>query len=110
MSSSKKKSDFSWKSGQAIKSEEYDALGNVRSVGFSKLADALHVDPELRKQKRLSKLKGKNSTASRKEDLVIDESNSGISENYTPSDDNSRLIGKPDQFKGFDRFKPQNKK
>lgn len=103
-----KKKDFAWKAGETIKSEDYSPLGSVKEVGFSKLADALYADPELRKQQRISQLKRplKNKKS---DEFMIENSSSGISEDYTPSNA-SKLIGKPQKITGLTRFKEKDPK
>ena len=55
MSPQKKKS-FAWKAGNKLPNEEYDPLGNVREVGFTKLADGIYADPAPRREARKKKL------------------------------------------------------
>lgn len=101
-------SDFGWKTGETIKADTYDALGNVRETGFAKLSDALYADPELRKRERASQL-NKPLKSLKPGELVMEDSASGISEDYTPSNA-SKLIGKSKKFQGLDRFKNKDKK
>jgi len=102
-STKKKKNNFDWKSGAAIKSDEYNPLGNVRDAGFNKISNALYVDPELRKKERVKNLT-EPKAKTKNEEFLIEQSSSGISDDFSSSNA-EKLIGKPKKFTGLDRFK-----
>lgn len=82
--------------------EEYDPLGDVRDVGFTKIADGIYADPNLRRQARRSKLV--RPLKASQGDYVFDGSDSGLSDQFTPSEA-SRLIRKDARgLKGILRF------
>lgn len=98
-----KKKNFSWEKGSQLSQDEYDALGNVRDVGFNKLADGIYADPVKRKEARGKRLSGSAKLTDR--GFFKEESESGLHEEYTPSEA-SRLIRKESRgFKGIQRFK-----
>jgi hypothetical protein len=115
--SDKKDKNFDWKQGQVLDDDNYDPLGDVRVRGLPKLKKATHADPVKRKQEReeliLSKQsKPYKSTVKKDDDLVIEESQSGLSEDYE-STEAKKLIDQGGRFKGVDRFgknKNNNKK
>ena len=108
MSPQKKKS-FAWKAGNKLPNEEYDPLGNVREVGFTKLADGIYADPAPRREARKKKLVQvvKKTDAG----FFAEASDSGLKEEFTPSEA-SRVIRKDSKgIKGILRFgKPTPKK
>lgn len=112
MPPAKKSANFDWEKGSQLKSDMYDALGNVAETGFKKLADGILADPLERKKRRKEKLK-KNLILQNSE-IVIEESESGLHTEYTPSEA-SRLIHKDSKtLRGINFFKksqpPKNKK
>lgn len=102
MPANKAKKEFHWEEGEKLTQDAYDPLGQVRDVGFTKLADGLLADPVERKKvrnKKLTKITPKN-----KAEFLLEESNSGLHEEYTPSEV-SRLIDQRSKgFKGMSRF------
>ena len=107
----KKKIEFSWDKGSRLSPDMYDALGNVRDVGFTKLADGIYADPQLRKKQRKNKL-SQPPQSKKDENLIFEESQSGLNEEYTPSSETSRLLhGQKNGLKGIFTFKnPKSKK
>ena len=82
--------------------DDYDALGNVRDSGFSKLADGIYADPVRRKEQRKKKLT--RPFAPRAEGFLIEESESGLHQEITPSEA-ARYIHKDEKgIKGILRF------
>lgn len=101
-----KKREFNWEQGGRLTGDQYDVLGNVRETGFKKLADGIYADPTLRKEARGKKLMRKKGASAGS--LVIEESESGLKQDYTPSEasEASRLIRKEAKgIKGILRFK-----
>lgn len=104
----KKKKEFDWEPGKSLSKDDYDALGNVREVGFTKLADGIYANPVQRKEARGKKLArtAKPKTAQ----VLVEESESGLHKDFTPSEA-SRLIRKDDKgMKGILRFNKSPKK
>lgn len=101
---SKKK--FQWKEGEVLREDQYEPLGDVRKIGFSKLADGIHANPEKRREARKKKLL---LPKPKKGEFFVEESESGIGE-FTPSDASRRLIEKQvKDLKGIHRFDPSVK-
>lgn len=97
-----KKKEIDWKSGIRINEEDYEPVQQVREFGFSKLADGLYADPSLRKTERKRKLTRPVKTEEGK--FFIEESESGLHQEYTPSEA-ARLIQKDAKgLKGVLRF------
>ena len=104
----KKNKDFDWEPGKSLTKDDYDPLGNVREVGFSKLADGSYADPVKRKEARGKKLTRKIKIGGPQ--VLIKESESGLNKDFTPSEA-SRLIRKDDKgMKGILRFNKSPKK
>ena len=104
----KGKKDFNWEPGASLSQDDYDPFGNVRETGFSKLADGIHADPVQRKEARGKKLARKEKAAPSQ--ILVEESDSGLKENFTPSEA-SRLIRKESTgIKGILRFDKSPKK
>ncbi len=97
MTTSEKKKPFGWKPGDRLDPESYDALGHVRDTGFTKLADGVYADPALRKKERKRSL---NKNAAKK-DLVMEESVSGLTKDYTPSEASKIMGHEGSRFKGI---------
>lgn len=108
-SSDKKDKNFDWKQGQVLDDDDYAPLGDVRAKGLPKLKKATPADPVKRKQEReeliLTKQSKpyKNTVRKEHDDLVIEESQSGLSEDYE-STEAKKLIDQGGRFKGVDRF------
>ncbi len=98
---SKDKKEFDWKEGSQLKGDEYDALGEVRTTGFTKLADGIYADPEARKKARVQKLA--KAPKVKDGEFVFEETESGLSGNFTPSDAN-KYLHKEGGFKGLRQF------
>ncbi len=106
MAAKKEKKGFDWTAGSRLSPDMYDPLGNVREEGFKKVADGIYADPMLRKEARKKKLL--KSKKLKTEGAVWEESNSGLREDFTPSEA-SRLIHKDThEFRGIRRFKKDN--
>lgn len=100
MSPQKKKS-FTWKAGNRLPNEDVDPLGGVREVGFTKLADGIYADPAPRLEARKKKL---TQATKRDAGFFAEASNSGLKEEFTPSEA-SRVIRKDSKgIKGILRF------
>lgn len=113
--SDKKDKSFDWKQGQVLDDDDYAPLGDVRAKGLPKLKKATHADPVKRKQEREELILGKqskpykSSVKKENDDLVIEESQSGLSEDYE-STEAKKLIDQGERFKGVGRFgKNKNK-
>lgn len=99
----KEKKHFDWKTGEVLSEEHYEPVPQVRAVGFNKLAQGLHADPILRKKNRKKKLEQPSPIVA--PNLLIEESESGLHADVTPSEA-SRLIHKSKMaLKGLGRFK-----
>ena len=105
----KSKKEFDWEPGASIARDDYKPLGGVRETGFSRLADGIYADPVKRKEARGKKLARKTSPKSPQ--VLVEESESGLRQEFTPSEA-SRLIRKENRgIKGILRFtKPPKKK
>lgn len=104
MTKESKKKPFNWEAGESLENEDYTPLGKVRDQGFSKLADGLYADPQLRKKDRAKTLNRRLVPDPNKGKTLIEESESGLSDKYTPSEA-SRLIKKDKlSIKGLGRF------
>lgn len=103
-----KKTVFKWEAGESLSPEEYEPVVEVRQAGFSKLANGLYADPHLRKEERKKKLTRPLRT--KKSEFLMEESESGLTNDYIPSDA-ARLIQKDSKgIKGILRFsKPDTK-
>ncbi|MBX7147471.1 hypothetical protein K1X76_00170 [bacterium] len=98
---SKDKKDFDWKEGAKLKGDDYDALGDVRTTGFTKLADGIYADPEARKKARTQKL---NKAPKIKDgEFIFEETESGLSGNFTPTNA-EKYLKKEGKFKGIRQF------
>ncbi len=98
----KQKKQIDWKAGSRIDEEDYEPVQQVRDIGFSKLADGLYADPSLRKAERKKRLVHPLKTDKGK--FIIEESESGLHQEYTPSEA-ARLIQKDSKgLKGVLRF------
>ncbi|MDO8520358.1 MAG: hypothetical protein Q7T11_09410 [Deltaproteobacteria bacterium] len=105
----KTKKDFEWKPGSSLSKDDYAPLGGVRETGFSKLADGIYADPVKRKEARGKKLARLGKPKSPQ--VLVEESESGLNQDYTPSEASSRLIRKEDRgIKGILRFNKSPKK
>lgn len=97
-----KKKEFEWKEGNRLATGDYDPLGNVRDLGFSKLADGVYADPARRREQRKKKLT--RAFVPRKEGFFIEESESGLHGEITASEA-ARYIHKEEKgIKGILRF------
>lgn len=98
-----KKKKFKWEAGAEINPDDYDPLGNVKEVGFSKVADGIYADPTQRKKTRSQKWQ-KGQATIKPSTIVVEESESGLSKEYTPSEA-SHVIHKDSKgIKGILRF------
>lgn len=104
-----KKVVFKWEAGESLGPKEYEPVYEVREAGFSKLANGLYADPQLRKEERKKKLT--RPLRAKETKFLIEESESGLTNDYIPSDA-ARLIQKDSKgIKGIIRFsKPDTKK
>lgn len=108
MKDKQEKKTFKWQPGSQLDEESYDALGQVREKGFSKLANGIHADPVLRKESRKARLS--RPLPKNKEELFQEESESGLNQDFKPADA-SRLIHKSSgKMQGVDLFKDKSDK
>lgn len=97
-----KKKEFEWKEGGRLAPDDYDALGNVRDSGFSKLADGIYADPVRRKEQRKKKLT--RPFVPKPAGFFLEESESGLHQEITPSEA-ARYIHKEEKgIRGILRF------
>lgn len=99
MDDKNKKQAFDWEPGKKLSSDNYEPVGKVRDVGFTKLADGLLADPEKRKEVRSKKL-AKLSKAPKDEGLIVEESHSGLKDDFAPSKASKLLENKPGKMQG----------
>lgn len=100
----KQKKGFDWKPGSKLEAKEYEALGEVRVTGFSKLADGVFADPIKRKEARKVVLTKKIKKTKEEEGFFTEETTSGLSEEFTETEAR-RLISKDKmKIKGMNRF------
>lgn len=102
MPANKPKKEFHWEEGEKLTRDAYDPLGQVRDVGFTKLADGLLADPVERKKVRNKKLN--RITPKNKEEFLLEESVTGLHEEYTPSEVSRIIDQRAKGFKGVSRF------
>ena len=116
MSAPKEKTDFAWEEGCVLDDKNTDPVPEVRAKGLPKLNQAVHADPVKRKEDRDKKILNiqsklyqhhKNKTSD--DAIIIEESQSGLSQDMDDRNEAERLIDKGNRFKGLDRF-GQNKK
>ena len=96
------KKTFKWEAGEELKPEDYEAVKEIRQVGFTKLADGLYVDPEARKEQRKKKLL--KPIKVKKGDFTMEESHSGLTKNVDPGKAAELLKKDVKKFKGADIF------
>lgn len=107
VTSSKPKKKFDWKPGSKLAESDYEAVPEVHETGFVKIADGIYADPQLRKEARAKKLRKPVKTG--KEEFLLEESNSGLHSDLTPSEA-SRLIHKDSkEIQGARRFQKKEK-
>lgn len=102
MPSNKAKKEFHWEEGEKLTQDFYDPLGQVRDVGFTKLADGLLADPVERKKVRAKKFD--RIIPKNKEEFLLEESETGLHEEYTPSEVSRLMDQRSKGFKGVSRF------
>lgn len=108
MSPRKEKKEFNWEAGNRLSPDIYDPLGNVRDAGFAKLADGIYADPQSRKEARGKKLSRK--TPPKNTAVFVEESASGLKDDYTPSEARHLISKETKGIKGILRFKKPPKK
>ncbi|OVE81963.1 hypothetical protein BVY03_01555 [bacterium K02(2017)] len=116
MTISGEEDDFEWEEGKVLDDDIVASVPEVRAKGLPKLNKAVHADPVVRKKERDEKIIRTQSKPYRAkktniepEDLLIEESQSGISADVEVSEV-KRLLDKGKNFKGLDYFSDRKKK
>ncbi len=91
MAEKKQKKAFEWEAGKNLAADDYEPVKEVRDFGFTKMADGILADPVSRKEARKKKLT--KPLRAKSEEFFVEESESGLHDDYTPSEA-ARLIQK----------------
>lgn len=109
-STNKNNKDFDWEEGAVLDDKDYDPVGGVRAQGLPKLNKAVHADPAKRKKQRDQTILSKQSQPYRAQkttedgSIIIEETQSGLSESGIEESEAKRLIETGKKIKGLDRF------
>ena len=112
MSATKKNKSFDWEKGNTLDDKEnYSPMGDVRVKGLPKLKRALHADPETRKKERDNIILNKQSKPykapspkDKEKPFIVEESQSGLSDQEYEDSKVKKLIDHGKKFRGVDRF------